>query len=116
MKHENIKKKNFPITVFLIVLTLFFVFAGSSLCNVRSIVSGDSSDDIPPPAVTFDFENENAAEPWHSLVGDVRIQLDQENSFSGKCSLKTDERQTCFDGPAVDIIEYITPETEYILG
>ena len=116
MKHENIKKKNFPITVFLIVLTLFFVFAGSSLCNVRSIVSGDSSDDIPPPTVTYDFEEENAVEPWHSMVGDVRIQLDQENSFSGKCSLKTDERQTCFDGPAVDILEYITPETEYTVS
>jgi diguanylate cyclase (GGDEF)-like protein len=116
MKHENIKKKNFPISVLLIVLALFFVFTGSSPDNIRSTVSGDSSDDAPPPVVTYDFEGENAAEPWHSMVGDIRIQLDHENSNSGKYSLKTDERQTCFDGPAVDIIEYITPETEYTVS
>ena len=116
MKHENIKNKNFPLKAFMIVLTLFFVFAGSAQSNIRSAVSGDSSDGEPPPVVSYDFEGENAAEPWHSIVGDVRIQLDHENSFSGKCSLKTDERQTCFDGPAVDIIEYIKPETEYIIS
>lgn len=109
MKHENIKKKNFPAIAFLIALTFFFMFAGS-LC---SIVSGEPAENDSSAIVTYDFEDKNDLDEWFPIVGRIRIQIDNEKAFSGSGSLKVDDRETCFDGPAVDITDYIRPGTEY---
>ena len=109
MKHENIKKKNFPAIAFLIALTFFFMFAGS-LC---SIVSGEPAENDSSAIVTYDFEDKNDLDEWFPIVGRIRIQIDNEKAFSGSGSLKVDNRETCFDGPAVDITDYIRPGTEY---
>ncbi|MBR6837110.1 MAG: carbohydrate binding domain-containing protein, partial [Oscillospiraceae bacterium] len=109
MKHENIKKKNFPAIAFLIALTFFFMFAGS-LC---SIVSGEPAENDSSAIVTYDFEDKNDLDEWFPIVGRIRMQIDNEKTFSGSGSLKVDDRETCFDGPAVDITDYIRPGTEY---
>ena len=109
MKHENIKKKNFPAIAFLIALTFFFMFAGS-LC---SIVSGEPAENDSSAIVTYDFEDKNDLDEWFPIVGRIRIQIDNEKTFSGSGSLKVDNRETCFDGPAVDITDYIRLGTEY---
>lgn len=109
MKHENIKKKNFPAIAFLIALTFFFMFAGS-LC---SIVSGEPAENDSSAIVTYDFEDKNDLDEWFPIVGRIRIQIDNEKAFSGSGSLKVDNRETCFDGPAVDITDYIRLGTEY---
>ena len=109
MKHENIKKKNFPAIAFLIALTFFFMFAGS-LC---SIVSGEPAENDSSAIVTYDFEDKNDLDEWFPIVGRIRMQIDNEKAFSGSGSLKVDDRETCFDGPAVDITDYIRPGTEY---
>ncbi|MBQ5990495.1 MAG: carbohydrate binding domain-containing protein [Oscillospiraceae bacterium] len=109
MKHENIKKKNYSGTAFLIVLMIFFMFAGS--LNTR--VSADSSDESHSPVVTFDFEDENALDEWFPILKSIRMQIDKTEVFSGSCSLKVDERETCNDGPAIDITEYIKPGRQY---
>ena len=109
MKHENIKKKNFPAIAFLIALTFFFMFAGS-LC---SIVSGEPAENDSSAIVTYDFEDKNDLDEWFPIVGRIRIQIDNEKAFSGSGSLKVYDRETCFDGPAVDITDYIRPGTEY---
>ena len=109
MKHENIKKKNFPAIAFLIALTFFFMFAGS-LC---SIVSGEPAENDSSAIVTYDFEDKTDLDEWFPIVGRIRIQIDNEKAFSGSGSLKVDDRKTCFDGPAVDITDYIRLGTEY---
>ena len=109
MKHENIKKKNFPAIAFLIALTFFFMFAGS-LC---SIVSGEPAENDSSAIVTYDFEDKNDLDEWFPIVGRIRMQIDNEKAFSGSGSLKVYDRETCFDGPAVDITDYIRPGTEY---
>lgn len=109
MKHENIKKKNFPAIAFLIALTFFFMFAGS-LC---SIVSGEPAENDSSAIVTYDFEDKNELNDWHPIVGRIRMQIDNEKAFSGSGSLKVDDRETCFDGPALDITDIIDPGTKY---
>ncbi len=109
MKHENIKKKNFPAIAFLIALTFFFMFAGS-LC---SIVSGEPAENDSSAIVTYDFEDKNDLDEWFPIVGRIRMQIDNEKAFSGSGSLKVDDRETCFDGPAIDITDIIDPGTKY---
>ncbi len=109
MKHENIKKKNFPAIAFLIALTFFFMFAGS-LC---SIVSGEPAENDSSAIVTYDFEDKNDLDEWFPIVGRIRMQIDNEKAFSGSGSLKVDDRETCFDGPALDITDIIDPGTKY---
>ncbi|WP_197021871.1 carbohydrate binding domain-containing protein [Ruminococcus sp. HUN007] len=109
MKHENIKKKNFPATAFLIALTFFFMFAGS-LCTA---VSAEPSEDESSVVAAYDFENENALDEWFPIVGRIRMQIDHEKTYSGSGALKVDDRETCFDGPAADITDCIRLGTEY---
>ncbi len=65
----------------------------------------------------YDFETEDSVNTWTEILysDSVSIKHSAIGGHHGGGALLCSERQSCYDGPALDITPYVEPETNYTL-